>query len=444
MPLHPLPGLTAFTGHSRFRPARALCALLLAACALPALADVPASEYNALMDLYNSTNGAGWRSNPGWGVLPVCSGGVSTWSGVTCDATDTHVTMLYLPFTNLTGPLPATLNQLTQLQSFYADFNYFNGPIPPLAGLAQLQNFNATYSQLTGSIPPLTGLTLLQNFHVDNNRLTGPIPSLTGLTALQDFSAEYNQLTGSIPSLTGLTALQSFSVNDNYLTGSIPSLDGLPALSSIAVDANQLTGSVPAPSENLHTAELCPNFLSAPSPDDATWSAINVTGTPDWYTDCSAPPPVTINATAVFSPAAGGGTLPTLALTCDAPVNTVTPGSQWSVVTGAHCTLTATGGATPAGYTLGDTSLGSPDPVSVFTALGSSAAVFTSSMDPADIGEITDVSQYQSNVVVTVGLKAITLPIANANAAVPALHPLGLGLLAALLGLGAFAPRRRG
>src|SRR5712692_11863945 len=136
-----------------------------------ARADIPSTERDVLVALYNSTGGAGWTVQTNWNGAP---GTECTWYGVTCDSGSAHV-----------------------------------------IGIALVNN------NLTGTIPSLTGLTALQSFDVSTvcpsfmcsspNQLTGPIPSLTGLTALQSFDVSnacpsfclsHNQLTGTIPSLT--------------------------------------------------------------------------------------------------------------------------------------------------------------------------------------------------------------------------------------------------
>ena len=318
---------------------RALAVLLLAAFALPALAAIPQSERNVLIALYSQTNGDSWLINPGWKVGGAfrAPGTECTWSYITCDAGQTHVESINITALRVTGTLPDTLRQLTRLKSFYAtannlsglipdlsgmtalkwfsvDFNQLTGTIPSLSGLTALQvfyvssnqltgsipslsglpalsSFGATFNQLTGPIPSLSGLTALQEFRVTRNQLTGPIPSLSGLTALVEFDVDHNQLTGPIPSLNGLTALRSFFVNDNQLTGPIPSLNGLTALKQFRVANNQLTGAPPAPPASLVAgvdASLCPNYLTAPSANDADWNT--ATRQTPWNADCTAAP----------------------------------------------------------------------------------------------------------------------------------------------------------
>jgi len=286
--------------------------VLFALAASVAEAAIPAAERQALTDIYNGTGGAGWTDNSGGWVGFV--GDECTWFGVTCNGAGDTVTAIDLNANNLTGSLPATLNNLTGLVTFYVNDNPLTGPIPSLAGLNNLAVFIVYNNQLTGSIPSLAGLTNLVYFYVSNNQLTGPIPSLAGLTNLAYFGVYGNQLTGPIPSLAGLTNLAGFYaynnqlsgpipslagltnlarfwVNNNQLTGPIPSLAGLNNLAYFRVNNNQLSGNVPAvpaPTNALVNggSRLCPNYLNQTA--DAAWDT--ATGSAPWYDLCTAAP----------------------------------------------------------------------------------------------------------------------------------------------------------
>jgi len=255
------------------KPGRGLlCFMLASLCLLSANAwpqepiRIPASERSALLNLYTSTNGAGWTTRTNWNG-PV--GTECTWYGVTCNPGQTTVNVVSLSFNNLTGTLPANLNALTNLGIFDVSGNRLTGSIPALVGLTQLGTFDASENQLSGSIPVLAGLTSLRSFIVAANQLAGTIPELTGAPNLAFFQATRNQLTGPVPSLAGLTRLLAFNIAANQLTGNAPS--------------------VPVPTAlQAGRSTLCPNFLNR-TPDPA-WDA--ATGQTPWYDNCEIAPQV--------------------------------------------------------------------------------------------------------------------------------------------------------
>ncbi len=291
-----------------------LCSVLASLClwsgsgAAQNALGIPASERAALLDLYNSTNGANWTVRTNWNGGP---GTECTWYGVTCNASRSSVNLVVLPANNLAGPLPSSFNALTNLHVFDADDNHLTGTIPSLAGLTSLTIFRVSGNLLTGAIPALAGLTNLGFFEVYDNQLSGAIPALAGLAHLEYFLAQRNRLTGQIPPLTSMPALFGFDVGDNQLTGPIPPLVGLTNLAHFRVSNNRMTGRLPALPGLVRTFEvagnqfvgevpavadpnrlaaaessLCPNFLSRIP--DAVWDA--ATGHTPWYDNCGIAP----------------------------------------------------------------------------------------------------------------------------------------------------------
>ncbi|MER2530229.1 MAG: IPTL-CTERM sorting domain-containing protein [Candidatus Competibacter sp.] len=205
-------------------------------------------------------------------------------------------------------------------------------------------------NNLTGTLPAsLNDLTELRYLSVANNKLTGSIPSLSSLIKLEQFYAGNNQLSGSIPSLSGLTKLEYFSVYSNQLSGSIPSLAGLTALLGFDVSSNQLSGPAPlVPNPNNLSAgdsALCPNFLSpwTGTANDLAWDT--ATGTTPWSNDC------TVNSfpiTTAAIPAAGGTVIcnPNPVTSGGNSTCTATPKPGYSFAnwsgdcSGANCALT--------------------------------------------------------------------------------------------------------
>jgi len=208
---------------------------------------IPQSECEALVALYNSTNGDGWTNHSNWLATTTPCG----WYGVTCESD--RVTRLGLSTNQLSGAIPPEIGNLTALQGLYLYSNRLSGAIPPEIGnLTALQYFSLSSNQLSGAIPPKIGnLTALISLSLYSNQLSGAIPPEIGnLTALTSLSLSNNQLSGAIPPEIGnLTALRWLYLYSNLFSGEVPTVLTSLTLSSFAFYDTDwcvpLTGAVP-------------------------------------------------------------------------------------------------------------------------------------------------------------------------------------------------------
>ena len=88
---------------------------------------IPSEELEALIALYNNTNGDSWTNNENWLNDTPCS-----WQGVTCE--NGHVTQLYLADNQLNGTIPPEIGNLTSLTSLEFNKNNLSGNIPSEIG----------------------------------------------------------------------------------------------------------------------------------------------------------------------------------------------------------------------------------------------------------------------------------------------------------------------
>ncbi len=236
-------------------------------CSDTSATGVREAECQALVDLYNKTDGANWTTNTGWNTTQL----VSTWHGVV--VLNGQVTQLSIPQNSLSGTIP-DLSGLTSLENLSLAGNSLDGTIPAwLGNLTSLQTLYLWGNELTGGIPDLLGnLTSLETLYLNNNMLTGGIPDLSGLTSLENLSLARNSLDGTIPdSLGDLTSLKNLYLNHNSLDGSIPaSLENLTSLKDLYLNHNSLDGSIPAwlgDLTSLRALHLWDNGLTGGIPD---------------------------------------------------------------------------------------------------------------------------------------------------------------------------------
>ena len=93
-----------------------------------------AGDKQALVALYNATDGPNWHSNKNW----LSDEPLDAWLSVI--VSDGRVMSLDLSYNNLTGPIPAELGNLANLALLDLSFNNLTGPIPAkLGNLANLE-----------------------------------------------------------------------------------------------------------------------------------------------------------------------------------------------------------------------------------------------------------------------------------------------------------------
>ncbi len=98
---------------------------------------IPEKERNALIELYEATDGGNWRRNMGW-LDP--QGSECTWYGIKCYDGDTHIAKIDLPDNKLKKELPVpfenddgeivSLGELEYLESLILRGNSLEGPLP--------------------------------------------------------------------------------------------------------------------------------------------------------------------------------------------------------------------------------------------------------------------------------------------------------------------------
>lgn len=237
--------------------------------------DVPQIECEALVALYNSTNGAGWKENANW----LTGTEVYYWDGV--EVLSNHISRLFLEFNQLNGKIPSEIGNLSYLQDLYLYSNQLTGNIPLQIGqLINLKTLEIDRNFLSGGIPPQLGnLTNLEWLLLQSNQLSGSIPFEFGnMSSLKGLVLSSNQLTGEIPpELGNLSTLQDLQLSSNQLSGSIPvELLVETNLHTLSLYGNQLTGGIPSQlgnHTNLEYLSLAHNRLSGSIP--STLSNLN-------------------------------------------------------------------------------------------------------------------------------------------------------------------------
>jgi len=107
-------------------------------------------ERDALVSLYNNTNGNSWKTKTNWLTGDPCD---NHWYGVSC-TTAGAVYKLDLHSNNLVGSIPSSIGNLINIQYLYLQYNKLSGSIPSAMGnLSRLSYLKLYKNQLTGTLP---------------------------------------------------------------------------------------------------------------------------------------------------------------------------------------------------------------------------------------------------------------------------------------------------
>ncbi|XP_057954098.1 receptor-like protein 3 [Malania oleifera] len=204
------------------------------------------------------------------------------WEGIACDHNG-WVTHIWLPSRSLSGGIPPSLRNLTQLSHLNLSHNSFAGPLPDdfFSSLNHLKILDLSFNRLHGELPSLVtsnGSPIsLQIWDLSNNYFQGSLfqsPFLQAAWNLSSLNISKNDFVGLIPSSicsnSSLVRLLDFSFND--FSGQIPrELGKCSKLEVFRAGFNSLFGSLPADiyrMSELREISLPSNHLSGPIGSD--------------------------------------------------------------------------------------------------------------------------------------------------------------------------------
>eukprot|EP01032_Pedospumella_encystans_P008932 gene8932-10550_t len=181
---------------------------------------------------------------------------------------------IYLSYNNLTGTIPDTMYNLTNLLSMGLTDNRLSGTISDhIAQLSQLQTLTLEFNRLAGPLlKSLFSIQALLEVTLNNNGFTGSIPDNIGnLPALDNLDLSFNLLNGTLPeSLWNITTLAKLIVSNNELSGTLPSYVTLNNIFNyIELSNNRFSGTIPGSVESfaqLYVLELGGNRFVGPIP----------------------------------------------------------------------------------------------------------------------------------------------------------------------------------
>ncbi|XP_028762753.1 probable LRR receptor-like serine/threonine-protein kinase At1g12460 [Neltuma alba] len=155
-----------------------------------------------------------------------------------------------LSHNSLSGIIPASLANCSNLEGFDFSFNNLRGGIPSgLCDIPRLSYMSLRSNALSGTVEEqIVGCQSLTLLDLGDNAFTGSAPfSIIGTKNLTYFNVSRNGFSGQIPGNTACSErLQFFDASGNALDGEIPSsITGCKSLKLLALESNRLKGTIP-------------------------------------------------------------------------------------------------------------------------------------------------------------------------------------------------------
>ncbi|MGB5420430.1 leucine-rich repeat domain-containing protein, partial [Algibacter sp.] len=211
------------------------------------LPEVPETEYQALVDFYNATQGdSSWLTT--WDVS-TNNLNIGPWFGLVIE--DGHIVEIDLTNNRIRGAIPASFSDLKFLRklnlgstttSSYYSHDLSSTNLDNLSGLESLEDLNLRYCNISGSLPASwSQLTNLKSLVVSNTALTGTIFNEIGdLTDLVTINLSQNNLTIIPGSIGNLTALESADLSYNGFDSIPATIANLTNLKTLNLRDNKL------------------------------------------------------------------------------------------------------------------------------------------------------------------------------------------------------------
>lgn len=216
---------------------------------------------------------------------------------------DSELLHLDIAHNQFSGTIPPLLQQMKHCHHLFLNHNQFSGKLKSLlapgVGYGKLEQFDVGNNLLTGLIPgSLANLSNLQLLSLESNFLSGSLPDIFDkLQGMVELHANDNILVGSLPVSLGqskgiarlwldhnefsgripsswetITALEILSVHHNVLTGELPTYLGssMQQISDLTLQNNQLQGYIPSElglCTNIKRLFLEENFFRGTPPE---------------------------------------------------------------------------------------------------------------------------------------------------------------------------------
>ncbi|KAJ9557357.1 hypothetical protein OSB04_011971 [Centaurea solstitialis] len=183
---------------------------------------------------------------------------------------NSRLAQLNLSNNRLSGVLPASIGNFSEIKILLLDGNKLSGEVPPeIGGLRSVLKMDLSRNKFSGGIPPeIARCSSLTYLDLSRNELTGSIPPrISELRILNYLNVSWNHLAGTLPDEFGsMKSLTAADFSYNNFSGSIPETGQYSVFKSTSFEGNPY---------------LCRPFSNRPCHDSASDSPRETDGQPD-------------------------------------------------------------------------------------------------------------------------------------------------------------------
>lgn len=196
--------------------------------------EIPLTECQALVELYDATEGDAWVGHVGW----LTSTSPCSWQGITCNSG--HITHIDLTDNNMIGKLPGAIQKLSKLQMLNLSYNqltHLPDSFGQLTSLKELYLYTNKLASLPDSFGNLKSLSYLDMYDNGIKKLPKSFANLTSIAYIDLYGNKLEELPEDIGKLQ---ALRFLGLANNRIKKLPAGITQLPNLTELRLDNNCL------------------------------------------------------------------------------------------------------------------------------------------------------------------------------------------------------------
>ncbi len=216
-------------------------------------AQVSQGDFEALVALYNATDGDNWNHKDNWNINGTANDVTSSWYGVTVEGG--RVISIDLSQNNLIGFIPSEIENISNLKELKLFDNKIESIPAEIGNLDQLQILILTKNNLASVPPEIGNLSSLGILSLAVNNLRNIPAEIGNLELINDLSLSSNPLESLPIEIFNLNTLKNLALTSTQLTTLPTEISNLTSLTHLFLADNNLE-TIPKEIGNLSNLDV--------------------------------------------------------------------------------------------------------------------------------------------------------------------------------------------